>query len=84
MGKIGNLVVDNNVLKNSDEWAQFLRGFILKNERFGEEVKSRILGTIEEVKNNSVKGLLEQIAKESESQRLKEVSKKILKKNFQG
>lgn len=82
MGKIGNLVVDNMPLKTSKEWSEFLKDFTLKNDRFGDEVKARVLETIEEVKNDHVKDLLQAITKQSSSERLKEVSRKILSKNF--
>lgn len=84
MGRIGNLISDNMTLKNSKEWSEFLADFTLKNDRFGDEVKARILTTIEEVKNDHVKKLLEAISKDSASERLKEVSRKILSKNFSG
>lgn len=84
MGRIGNLVSDNMTLKTSKEWSAFLKEFTLKNDRFGDEVKARILTTIEEVKQDHVKALLEAVHKESSSERLKEVSRKILSKNFKG
>jgi hypothetical protein len=82
MGRIGWAVKDNQVLKNSPEWAAFLKDFVLQNDRFDDEVKSRILHTIEEVKNESVHSLLQNIVKDAKSDRLKSLSKKMLEKNF--
>lgn len=84
MGRIGWLIRDNQTLKNSVEWAEFLRAFVLYDNRFGEDVKARLLATIEEVKTTSVKRSLEAITKECQSQRLRDVSRRILDKNFAG
>ena len=84
IGRMGWVIQDNQTLKNSAEWASFLREFVLKSSRFGDEVKSRILHTIEEVKNTQVKEALETISRETSSQRLREYTKKILEKNFGG
>lgn len=83
MGRIGWVVRDNQTLKNSPEWASFLQDFLLNSERFGDEVKTRVLQTIEEVKTTNVKTMLERVVQKSTSDRLKAASKKILEKNFQ-
>ncbi len=82
MGRIGWAIRDNQPLKNSKEWAEFVRDFVLKETRFDDEVKSRILGTIEEVKIDYVRDMLRVVAAESGSDRIKEETKKILEKNF--
>ena len=82
LGRIGWVIRDNQTLKNSVEWTTFLKDFILSNQRFGDEVKTRILGTIEEVKNSHVHDLLKSIIAETSSDRIREASKKILEKNF--
>jgi aminopeptidase N len=82
MGKIGNTVRDNHTLKSSEEWALFLRDFVLTNERFGEEVKTRLIGSIEDVKSSPVKRMLEILSQQSASERIRELTKKILTKNF--
>lgn len=84
IGRMGWVIRDNQTLKNSKEWAQFLRDFVISDTRFGDEVKARILQTVEDVKNDSVRRTLRAISEESSSDRLKEVSRKILEKNFQG
>jgi len=82
--RIGVLVRDNQVLLESSEWAAFLKEFVLDDTKFGDEIKARILTTIEEVKTRPVRGTLEAIYQQSSSDRLREVSKKILDKNFSG
>ncbi len=84
MARLGRLIVDNQTLKNSPEWAEFLREFTLKNTRFGDEIKSRVLRTVEEVKAQPTQQALETIQRDSNSPRIKEVTKKILEKNFYG
>jgi len=81
-GRIGRGVVDNQILKNSSEWTNFLKDFVLTNHRFGDEVKVRLIHTIEEVKNKNAQVALEAIVTQSSSDRVKEVSRKILAKNF--
>jgi hypothetical protein len=82
LGSIGGIIRDNQTLKNSPEWAQFVQGFVLKDTRFDDEIKSRILETIEDVHSDSVKSVLQTIEKQAKSQRLQEDSKRILGKNF--
>ncbi len=84
MGRIGWAVEYNQTLKSSSEWANYLQEFILTNTQFGETVKSRLLGTVEEVKSSNVRSALEAIAAKSDSTRLKDAAKKILDKNFTG
>ncbi len=82
MARIGWAVSYNETLKNSSEWADFLQEFILKDTKFGETVKSRLLSTIEDVKTSDVKKLLQTLMSKSDSARIKEAAKKILDKNF--
>jgi hypothetical protein len=81
-GRVGWYVKDNTTLKNSSEWSQFVKDFVLKDTKFGDSVKVRLLHSIEDVKNNSVKEMLQSLYKESSSARIKEITKKILEKNF--
>ena len=81
IGRLGRTVRDNQTLKGSPEWADFLHDLVLGDTRFGDEVKARILQTIEDVKAPHVKKMLETLTA-SASDRLKEVSRKILEKNF--
>jgi aminopeptidase N len=83
LGRIGWVIQDNQTLKNSNEWTAFLEDFVLNNGRFGDEVKSRVLHTIEEVKTASVKQMLESINQKTHSDRIRELTKKILTKNFE-
>ena len=82
LGRIGWMVRDNQVLVESAEWASFLKDFILDDNKFGDEVKARVLNTLEEVKTRPARGTLEAIVQQSSSDRLREASKKILTKNF--
>lgn len=82
IGRMGWVVSDNEPLKTSPEWAQFLQEFVLENGRFGDDVKARLLHTVEEVKSNDVKAMLETVEKKSPSERIKQVSKKMLDKSF--
>jgi aminopeptidase N len=82
MGKIGGVIDDNQTLKNSKEWASFIQMFVVKNGRFGDEVKARLLQTIEDVKTAPVQEALKNISEEAASNRLKDLAKKILTKNF--
>jgi aminopeptidase N len=84
MGRIGWAVEYNQTLKTSSEWAAFLQEFILSDTRFGETVKSRLLGSIEDVKTSDVRKFLEAVVAKSTSTRLKEAAKKVLEKNFPG
>ncbi len=82
IGRWTGLLKNNHTLIHSAEWADFLRDFVLHNTRFGDEVKARLLETIEEVKSAEVKAAMEAIAKETPSDRMKEVARKVLDKNF--
>lgn len=82
MARIGWAIRNNQTLKNSAEWAGFLTEFTLENQRFGDDVKTRLLETIEEVKNAFVKATLETVEKKSTSDRVKQLAKRILAKNF--
>ncbi|MBI4405309.1 MAG: hypothetical protein HY537_14190 [Deltaproteobacteria bacterium] len=81
-GRINLAIRDNQVLRTSPEWAVFLQEFLLKNGRFNDEVKTRILSSVEDVNTKHAKALLVAVIKESKSERLREASKKILDKNF--
>ena len=82
MGRIGRVVRNNQTLRLSPEWSIFLREFALENARFGDEVKTRLLDTIEDVKTPQIKDLLEALSKQSSSERIRESAKKILGKNY--
>jgi hypothetical protein len=82
LGMISGVIRDNQILKNSPEWAQFVQSFVLTDVRFDDEIKSRILETIEEVHSEPVKSALQAIEKQAKSPRLQEDSKRILGKNF--
>jgi len=82
LGRMPRNIRDNSILIESPEWAQFLKDFILEDAKFGDEIKARVLTTVEEVKTRPIKSMLETIQQQSKSERLKETSKKILDKNF--
>ncbi|MBI3295049.1 MAG: hypothetical protein HYZ71_10000 [Deltaproteobacteria bacterium] len=82
MGRIGWAVKDNQILKNSKEWSQFVADFILTNTRFGDGVKARVFQTLDEVKVSAAKSALTRITTESKSERMKELAQKTLAKNF--
>ncbi len=84
IGRMGRFIRDNQILLESPEWAQFLKEFVLDDMKFGDEVKARVLNTVEEVKTKSIRTTLEAINRQSNSDRLREASKKILDKNFSG
>jgi aminopeptidase N len=81
-GRVGWVVADNQPLKNSPEWANFLKEVVLQSTRFDDEVKSRLMKSIEEVKTDHVRDALQTITKETKSDRLREMARKILDKNF--
>lgn len=82
MGRIGWAVKDNQTLKNSKEWSDFLADFILNNNRFGDDVKARVLQTLDEVKARSAQVALDLIVKGTKSERIRELATRTLKKNF--
>ena len=84
MGRLGSYVINNAVLRNSVEWVHFVTTFIIRNQRFNDEVKSRILQTIEDSKSKDVQSALEAIVQKADSARLKEAANRILQKNFSG
>lgn len=73
---------DNETVKTSAEGTNFIRDFVLRPNTFNEEMKSRALGVLDEVKAPPAKSALEDIAAKSSSQRLRELAKKTLAKNF--
>ncbi len=82
LARIGWAVQNNQTLKNSPEWATFLKEFTLENQRFSDDVKTRLMETIEEVKTAFVKSALEAVEKNSTSERIRSLAKRFLTKNF--
>jgi hypothetical protein len=82
MGKIPGVVRDNPKLKTSKRWASFLEEFLTKDKKHGGVVKLRMLNTIEDVKNDAVKQMLQNLAKKSPDAQIKESAERILSKNF--
>ncbi len=82
VGRIGWVVADNQTLKNSAEWADFIKTLIIDNQSLGDEVKARVLHSIEEVKTPEVKMALKAITEKAPSERLRESSKQLIDKNF--
>ncbi len=73
---------NNEVVRTSKEGTSFIRDFVLHNTTFNDQMKSNLLSVLEEVKNNNAKLAAQAIAKESSSQRLRDLAQKILDKNF--
>lgn len=82
LGRIGWTIKDNHALVSSSEWSEFLKKFLVKDTRTGDEVKARLLNTVEEIKSSDVKKMLKSVSEESDSDRLKDLAKKMLDKNF--
>lgn len=82
VGKLGYRIRDNFTLRDSKEWARTLETILLKDSKFGEEIQARLMTSIEESKTPEVKHLLRAVAKNSDSERIRMGSKKILEKNF--
>lgn len=83
-GRIARPISNNPQVKGSPEWAGYLREFLLDENRFGEEVKARILTSVEHEKTPELKTTLETVVEKSTSERLRALSKQILAKNFAG
>lgn len=81
-GLVGRKIPSNPVVKASAEWAIFLKEFLVNDQRLGEEVKSRILGSIETEKTAEVKKTLEYVIQNGKSERIRALCKQILDKNF--
>jgi hypothetical protein len=81
-GKIGGLVAHNEILRSSTEWSAVLKDFIIENKIHGDEVKSRLLQTVEELKTPAVENLSKAVATQTTSLRLRDQAEKILQKNF--
>ncbi|MCB0404050.1 MAG: hypothetical protein KDD51_04640 [Bdellovibrionales bacterium] len=82
IGRIGWLIRNNETLRNSSEWAKFLSIFLVEDDQFSDDVKTRLLSTVEDVKSSSVEKMLREVIKNGDSTRVKESCKKILGKNF--
>lgn len=82
IGRISWLIRNNETLRNSSEWAKFLSIFLVEDDQFSDDVKTRLLSTVEDIKNSSVEKMLKEVIKNTESKRIKESCKKILGKNF--
>ncbi len=76
------LVKDNSTLRESPEWAASLKEILLTEERFGDELKSRLFSTVEELKTEGVFQMVSEVRSQSKSERLKEQAAKMIKKNF--
>ncbi len=77
-GKLSGRIVHNQALRSSPEWAAVLKEFVLKNTTHGDEVKARLLQTVEETRTKWVLNAMDAIAKQSQSERLSGLAKKIL------
>ena len=82
VGKMSRVIGNNQTLKKSPQWARVLEDFVLHDRKQGDEVKSRLLQTVEEVRNEPVRKLLEHVEKKTDSPRIKGLTQKMLKKNF--
>ncbi len=82
MGRIGWAVKDNQTLKNSKEWATVVTDVVLKSDRFGDDVKARLLQTLDEVKASPAQAALNLLVQQSKSERIRELAQKTLQKNF--
>lgn len=83
LGRLAWIIRDNQILKNSSEWTAALEKMLLENDRVDIDVKSRLLSSIEDVQNSSVRRLLERVSSKKDNPRLAEVAQKILSKNFE-
>ena len=82
MGKLPLVIRENGTLKNSAQWADFLKQFLIADHRFGDEVKARLLQTVEDVKTPEVKNMLQAVVRKCPSGRLKDAARKALSANF--
>jgi len=82
VARLGGFVQNNETLRNSNEWTTFLTSFLIEDGTFGDEVKGRLLETVEDVKSDSVLTLLKVLEKDGKTPRLRESAKKIREKNF--
>ncbi len=76
------LVKENNSLMESAEWSLSLKDILLTEDRLGEEVKARLLSTVEELATENVFQMASEIRQTSKSERLKAQATKMIKKNF--
>jgi hypothetical protein len=82
VARLGWIVRDNETLRRSADWPTFLRSFLVEDDRFGDEVKSRLLETVEDLNNKPVGELLTSLEKDAKTTRLREAARKIREKNF--
>jgi hypothetical protein len=82
VARLGWIVRDNETLRRSADWPTFLRSFLVEDDRFGDEVKSRLLETVEDLNNKPVSELLTSLEKDAKTTRLREAARKIREKNF--
>jgi hypothetical protein len=76
------MMADNQVLKASPEYAAFVRRFVVENARFGDDVKGRVLRTLDEVKTAEAHKALAGVAEGASSSRLQDSARRVLDKNF--
>lgn len=81
-GRVGRPISENPPVRSSAEWASFLGDFLVNDLRLGDEVKARILSSIEQEKNSDVKKSLLMVVEKSQSERIRALSRQILAKNF--
>ncbi len=81
-GRIVNLIRNNQALVRSESWPAFLKGFLAKDQRHGDEVHSRLLQTIEEVKTPAAQKALESLSQGAFYDRVRALARKIKEKNF--
>ncbi len=84
--ELANLVIyrlwDNHTVKSSPAGIDWVRGFVLDNRDFGDDMKSRVLKLLDEVKTPEAQTALLAVAEKAESARLRASAKHVLERNF--
>ncbi len=72
----------NKELRESQEFATLVRDVVLDDKSFGEEFRGEFLGYLDDVKYESAKQVLAELAEKAGSDRLKAQAKRTLDANF--
>lgn len=75
-------VASNRDLVETQDYADLVRDIVLDEKTFGEELRFDVLGTLDDVKYESAKQALTEIAEKSASERVKAGAKQTLAANF--
>lgn len=72
----------NHELKDSGDYATFVRDFVLDEKTWGEDLRAQALATLDDVKYEPARKALTEVAEKATGERIKSSARRVLAANF--